>query len=924
MFWYGEASGLLILWTLVSLSRMTAAEGPPQSITIGGIFEDMYEGSKLAFQQAVEKINSRRDLLADIKLSYDITKCPPQDSFTADRQVCRQLKDGIAAVFGPMSYQSAAHVQSICDAMEIPHVETRWDYSDNKDFFSINLYPAYTKISEAYIDFISYSQWTSFIILYDSDDGLAKLQQVLKAPEGHPFKITVRKLQTNPDGPTDYRPLLKEIRNKGGCRIILDCDYTKVHTILHQALTINMATQYYHYLLTTLDADLVDLEDFMYIGVNITAFRLIDPTRPEVMEVVRDWRFQRKTSQTRQSPIESNMGYGFRTEAALMYDAVHLFAKAFDELSGASVIQTASLSCNKGNPWSEGSSLINYMKMTTTQGLSGLVKFDYKGRRMDFNLDVTELSKDGMQKIGTWDTDLGLRIIRDYERDKETTTIALKNRTMRVTTLLEDPYIMQKEDKSLKGNDRFEGYCVDLLLEISKILNFTYEIHLVGDGEYGAAQGENNDEWTGMVRELMDLKADLAVASLTISYVREQVIDFTKPFMNLGISILFKRPLKKNPSLFSFLTPLSFEIWVYVFAAYVLVSLLLFVLARFSPYEWYNPHPCNQDSDVVENQFTLMNSFWFTIGSLMQQGSEVAPRAMSTRLVSAIWWFFTLIIISSYTANLAAFLTVERMTSPIENADDLSKQTDIKYGTLWGGSTQTFFKSSSIPTYERMWNFMSSHKPTVFVNATKDGIDWVKEGNYAYLLESTMNEHITQRNCDLMQVGGLLDSKGYGIGTPRGSPYRDAISDAILKLAEDQKLQKLYNRWWKEKGGAGQCDVDDKNKKDASALAIANVGGVFVTLVAGLALSLIVGVLEFVYKSQKNADVDKVRQSVCSEMAEELRFAIKCTGSSTKPAKKRPRLPTPDMIDEKGMTLTVPLTSKYATNQYTSAKEYYT
>ena len=64
---------------------------------------------------------------------------------------------------------------------------------------------------------------------------------------------------------------------------------------------------------------------------------------------------------------------------------------------------------------------------------------------------------------------------------------------------------MQKEDKSLKGNDRFEGYCVDLLLEISKILNFTYEIHLVGDGEYGAAQGENNDEWTGMVRELMDL-----------------------------------------------------------------------------------------------------------------------------------------------------------------------------------------------------------------------------------------------------------------------------------------------------------------------------------------------------------------------------------------------------------------------------------
>ena len=76
-------------------------------------------------------------------------------------------------------------------------------------------------------------------------------------------------------------------------------------------------------------------------------------------------------------------------------------------------------------------------------------------------------------------------------------------------------------------------------------------------------------------------EADLAVASLTISFDREQVIDFTKPFMNLGISILFKRPEKKNPSLFSFLSPLSLEIWVYVVTAYLLVSLMLFVLARF-------------------------------------------------------------------------------------------------------------------------------------------------------------------------------------------------------------------------------------------------------------------------------------------------------------------------------------------------------
>ena len=71
---------------------------------------------------------------------------------------------------------------------------------------------------------------------------------------------------------------------------------------------------------------------------------------------------------------------------------------------------------------------------------------------------------------------------------------------------------------------------------------------------------------------------------------------------------------------------------------------------------------------------------------------DVCVRSLPGRIIGSAWWFFTLIIISTYTANLAAFLTVERMLTPIENADDLSKQTEIMYGTLEGGSTKDFFK----------------------------------------------------------------------------------------------------------------------------------------------------------------------------------------------------------------------------------------
>ena len=254
---------------------------------------------------------------------------------------------------------------------------------------------------------------------------------------------------------------------------------------------------------------------------------------------------------------------------------------------------------------------------------------------------------------------------------------------------------------------------------------------------------------------------------MTINYARESVIDFTKPFMNLGIGILFKLPSAMPARLFSFMSPLDVDSWLYVLAAYIIVSLTMFIVARFSPYEWQNPHPCNEDTDVYENQFSLGNSFWFNVVTLMHQGCGLNPKATSTRIIGAVWWFFTLILISSYTANLAAFLTVERMITPIENVEDLASQSRISYGTLDSGSTMTFFRDSRIDTYQKMWWYMEN-RPNVFVSSYEAGVQRVLEGNYAFLMESTMLEYMMQRNCNLTQIGGLLDSKGYGIATPIG------------------------------------------------------------------------------------------------------------------------------------------------------------
>lgn len=86
-----------------------------------------------------------------------------------------------------------------------------------------------------------------------------------------------------------------------------------------------------------------------------------------------------------------------------------------------------------------------------------------------------------------------------------------------------------------------------------------------------------------------------------------------------------------------------------------------------------------------------------------------------------------------------------------------------------------------------------------------------------------MLDYVVQRDCNLTQIGGLLDSKGYGIATPKGSPWRDKISLAILELQEKGVIQILYDKWWKNTGDV--CNREDKSKESkANALGVENIG----------------------------------------------------------------------------------------------------
>ena len=88
---------------------------------------------------------------------------------------------------------------------------------------------------------------------------------------------------------------------------------------------------------------------------------------------------------------------------------------------------------------------------------------------------------------------------------------------------------------------------------------------------------------------------------------------------------------------------------------------------------------------------------------------------------------------------------------------------------------------------------MESKEPTVFTSTYAEGMKRVLKGNFAFLCESSMLDYVVQRDCNLTQIGGLVDSKGYGIATPKGSRWKDRISKAILYLQEKSSIQVAYN-----------------------------------------------------------------------------------------------------------------------------------
>ncbi|KAG8142265.1 hypothetical protein E2320_006198 [Naja naja] len=295
-----------------------------------------------------------------------------------------------------------------------------------------------------------------------------------------------------------------------------------------------------------------------------------------------------------------------------------------------------------------------------------------------------------------------------------------------------------------------EGYCIDLLEKLSDMLHFKYKVSIVKDG-------------------------------------KEDVVDFTQPFLHTGIGILLqKEAALEEASLFHFLTPFTKETWAGILLAYLLSSLCLF----------------------------LAGSLWL-VRALTLQGTIPQPRSLSVRVISAIWWLFGIVVLAAYIAGFSFVLESATDHISIQDFEDLVKQKQLEFGTMEGSSTLQYFKNSKSRVQQLVYESMIK-KDSVL---TKNYQEAIQRVGFQLRLHRRIHFKIWR------------------------SPWTNKLSVAILKLGESGELDYLRSKWWES-----SCSHEDHDKW--SPLKPQTLGGIFLLLALGLVSGMLVAVIELSKQSK--------------------------------------------------------------------------
>uniref|UniRef100_A0A8C7XXU3 Glutamate receptor n=1 Tax=Oryzias sinensis TaxID=183150 RepID=A0A8C7XXU3_9TELE len=750
---------------------------------LGAIFDESARKDDEVFRLAVADLNLNNEILETEKITISVEFVDGNNPFQAVQEACELMNRGILALVSSIGCMSAGSLQTLADAMHIPHLFIQrstagtprstcpqTSRTPGADDYTLMVRPP-VYLNEVIMQVVSEYSWQKFVLFYDSDFDIRGIEDFLDRISQHGMEVSLQKVESNIN--MMITSLFRTMR--------VEELHRYRDTLRRAVLFMSPATA---------KAFITEVRR----RFPLVFFMLLVDTRS------RYCCFFNFCDQ-----------YTYKTPYSVL-----LLANSFHrKLEDRKWHSMASLSCIRKNskPWQGGKSMLDTVK-----------------------------------KLATWDPVHGLNgTLSDRKLENN-----MRGVVLRVVTVLEEPFVMVSENVLGKPK-KYQGFSIDILDALSNYLGFKYEIYVAPDHKYGSLQADG--QWNGLMGELVFKRADVGLSALTITPERESVVDFTTRYMDYSVGVLLRKA-ERTVDMFACLAPFDLSLWACIAGTVLLVGILVYLL------NWLNPPRLPMGS---VSSTTLYNSMWFVYGSFVQQGGEVPYTTLATRMMMGIWWMFALIVISSYTANLAAFLTITRIENSIQSLQDLSKQTELPYGTVLDSAIYDQVRYKAMNPFERdamysqMWRMINrTGAGDNSVEDSKEGIRKVKYGRFGFIWDAAVLEYVANNDedCSFYTVSNSASDRGYGIAMQHGSPYRDIFSQRILELQQNGDMDLLKLKWWPKDT---PCDLYSsvQTRQRGNALDIHSFAGVFCVLAAGVILSCLIAMVESWWSRRKGSRDDK-------------------------------------------------------------------
>ncbi|CAH1789873.1 unnamed protein product [Owenia fusiformis] len=865
-------------------------ENSSKIVRIGCLIAGNRDSQLSGLKLAVEYVNTRQLLGPGTTLEYICNRTQSKNTFEILQLGCYQSELGVMAFIGLAGSGAHKALSPLSEALHIPQIAPT---ATNPMLASKDNFPYLVRLSapdsvqsQAIVSLVHHFGWEQVAILTSNTDyGIHGLLQFQSEAARRARKvISVQQFVVTNDVTLNATHELNVIKEAGVRIILLNCELPHAKVVLQQAKEANMTGAGWAWIATDGITGSSDLStnpvSDQYLGIL--------GTKPAVGRgslydyFYSEWKALDPVQYPGAGPGSELSAY-----SGLIVDAVLALSYAvqsmYSEPANAGVAQT-SVKCHANQVWNDGSTMLRHISNIDGDGVNN--RIDFKQSRIEPEMpvfDIVNLKEDGWHKVGSWDSVNRLKFTNradiTFHGNKHTVTdyvSDLANKHLIIVTLEEAPFVMftrKPEDPNNIQDDEIEGFCIDFLKNLSSRIGFTYTLKRSPDGNWGA-KDDVTRKWNGMARELVDRKADMVVASYTITKIRERDFDFTTPYMDLGLKFLMKEERTEVPEPFKFLDPFSTEVYLYVILTTVFVSIYTSLLNKLSPYDHHggfvydNDPPPRKICDIKTHEkrkcraigaHDFKNALWFSITSLLLQGGENQPRCLAARVTIAMWWTGILVIAKTYTANLAAFQTASRLDTSISSIEGLGSQTKIIYGTNEFAAPYEFFMISKITLYQDMMYFMEQNGE--FVKNTVEGVKRVRQGNYAFIWDDVVLDFIAQSEpCNTVKtVGRRFGKISFGFGLQKRSPYKHELSSHIMQLREIGYIDEIKKKWWMDRSDCKHAEASVDTSEEVAAtggqLGISHMLGVFYIIYGGLATSVVVMVLEWIVASTSTRNI---------------------------------------------------------------------